>query len=54
MKYRDWTIEPETNPWAKLFGIKVKFFIDGEKIHSADSIEEAKSMIDEIESPIFI
>lgn len=54
MKYRDWTIEPETNPWAKLFGIKFKFYLDGEKIYSADSFEDAVAQIEEIEAPIFI
>lgn len=52
--YKDWTIEPETNPWAKLFGIKVKFFIDGERVYSADSFEDAVAQIEEIEAPIFI
>lgn len=52
MKYRGYTIEPETDPWAKLFGIKYKFFIDGEKVYSADSEEEARALIDEIEAPI--
>lgn len=50
MIYKDWTIELETNPWAKLFGIKVKFFIDGERVRSADSVEEAMDAINEIES----
>lgn len=50
MEYRNWTIEIETDPWAKLFGSKVKFFLEGSKVYSADSIEEAKETIDDIEN----
>lgn len=54
MIYKGYQIEPETNPWAKLFGSKVKFYIDGERVYSADSFEDAVAQIEEIESPIFI
>lgn len=54
MIYKGWNIEEETNPWAKLFGIKFKFFIDGERVYSADSFEDAVAQIEEIEAPIFI
>lgn len=52
--YKGWLIEEDTNPWAKFFGSKVVFCLDGERVYSADSFEEAREMIDEIESPIFI
>lgn len=52
--YRGYTIAEETNQWAKLFGSKVVFYIDGERLHSADSFEDARQQIDEIEAPIFI
>lgn len=55
MEYHGYTIEEETNPWAKFFGSKVKFYLDGEKVYSASSEEDAKEQIDELESsPNFI
>lgn len=47
MIYKEYTIEPETDLWAIKAGSKVKFFIDGEKVLSASSIEEAKEFIDD-------
>ena len=50
MTYKNWTIEIETDSWAMFFGSKVKFFIDGERVYSADSVEEAIAAINEIEN----
>lgn len=54
MKYRGYTIEPETDLWAIKFGSKFRFYLDGERVHAAESEEEAKKMIDEIHVPRFI
>lgn len=48
MKYKGYIIEEETDPWAIKFGSKFKFsHKDGEVIHSAVSIQDAKDMIDD-------
>lgn len=54
MEYRNWTIEIETDPWANFFGSKVKFFLEGSKVYSADSFEDAMQQIDELELPLFV
>lgn len=45
MRYKGFEIQPETEPWA--LGATYRWFIDGEKIHSATSLEDAIEQIDE-------
>jgi hypothetical protein len=47
MIYKGYTIEPEDHPWAKKYCGPIKFYIDSEKVLNADSVEEAKELIDE-------
>lgn len=54
MEYKGYTIIEETDPWAIFFGSKVNFFIDEEKIYSADSFEDAIEQINEMENPLFV
>ena len=49
ISYRSWTIEPEFDPWALQYGMNYRYFIDGERIYSASTVEEAKQEIDERE-----
>lgn len=49
MKYRGYTIEIETDPWAIKYGYFFKFYKD-EIIHPATTLEEAKQEIDELEN----
>ena len=46
ISYRNWTIEPEFDPWALQYGMNYRYFIDGERIYSASTIEEAKQETD--------
>lgn len=52
MNYKGFQIIEETDPWALKTGAKFRWFIDGEKVHSASSIEEAIEQIDELEVTI--
>lgn len=47
MNYKGFTISEETDPWAIKTGSTHRWFIDGEKIHSATSVEDAIEQIDE-------
>lgn len=48
IKYKNYIIEPETDLWAIKYGSKFKFYHEsGEVVHSANSVEEAKEMIDD-------
>jgi hypothetical protein len=46
IEYKGYIIETETDPWALKYCGKFKYYSD-EKIRSADSVEEAKQLIDE-------
>lgn len=47
MGYKGFEIQPETEPWALKTGATYRWFIDGEKIHSATSVQDAIEQIDE-------
>lgn len=52
--YRGYTIQKEFDPWALQYGMNYRYFIDGERIYSASTIEEAKNEIDEREPGIIV
>jgi hypothetical protein len=48
MKYKGYIIEKETDPWPLHLGMTYKFYQeDGEVIHHAPTVEDAKISIDE-------
>ena len=48
MKYKGNIIEGETDPWPLKYGLNFKFYHpDGEVIHTADTLKDAKDRIDE-------
>ena len=48
MIYNDYIIEKEIDPWPLHFGMKYRFYLtDGEVIHHAPTVEDAKISIDE-------
>lgn len=49
IEYKGWLISEETEPWALKFSpnLKVKYSNDG-RVYNAESVEEAKREIDEL------
>lgn len=54
MNYKGFQIEEEHDPWALKTGSTHRWFIDGEKVHSATSLQDAVEQInEEIERQFF-